>query len=322
MVAIKSLLCVYPVPEEYRNRLQEKLPQTEIIYREPLQANREDVQNATVIFGNVKPDYLKNSPNLQWIHLGSAGTDGYTEAIPQNVRLSNSTGAYGEALSEHMLAMTLSLMKCFPYYNDGKTHHQWLPHRTVKGIQDARVVIFGLGDIGRHYAKLLHALGAYVIGVRRRTGEKPSYVDELYTTEKSDALIPTADVVAMCLPKTPATVGFMSRERIAAMKEDAILINVGRGDAVDVNALAKALRENKLFGAGLDVFPQEPLPAESELWDCPNLLITPHSAGWCTLNRTNLHANELFLKNLDAFLANQELPSAVDLKTGYQKSKA
>ncbi len=320
MKKINTLLCAYPVLDEYKDEIQNLLPDTKIHYKDFSCDSKELAQDADIIFGNIKtPDYIKDNNNLRWVHLASAGTGTWSNALPENVLLSNSTGAYGEAVSEHMLTMTLAVMKCLPYYAEGKANHHWQDRRFVKGIIGSRVVVFGLGDIGCEYAKRMKALGAYVIGVRRNNTVKPEYIDELRLTEDSDELIKTADVIAMCLPKTPATMNFMSRERIGSMKKDAILINAGRGDSVDEEALIEALNQNKIFGAGLDTFITEPLPENSPFWDCPNLVITPHSAGFYTLRKTQENVCEIFIESLKEFLAEKELSTAVDRKTGYRK---
>ena len=133
----------------------------------------------------------------------------------------------------------------------------------------------------------------------------------------ADRYLPEADIVFLCMPETPETVGFMSRERIFSMKEGAILLNAGRGTAVDTDALTDALRANHLFGAGLDVTCPEPLPAEHPLWQCENALITPHVSGYYHLQQTHDNIVRLACDNIRAYLDGCPLRSEVDYERGY-----
>jgi phosphoglycerate dehydrogenase-like enzyme len=170
----------------------------------------------------------------------------------------------------------------------------------------------------------MHDLGAYTIGVRRSGGECTVGVDEMFGMADVDELLPRADIVAMIMPNTPETDKFMDARRMALMKDDALLINCGRGNAVDADALYEALADGKLAGAAIDVAYKEPLPADDKLWSAPNLIITPHVAGGWNLGGESAPfmrktVMEVFLKNLHAYLEGNELPNSVDPATGYTK---
>jgi phosphoglycerate dehydrogenase-like enzyme len=181
--------------------------------------------------------------------------------------------------------------------------------------------VVGLGDIGGEYAKRMKALGSYVIGVRRKAGEKPDYLDELYTSEKLDELLPRADFVALALPNTPDTIHIMGEERLRTMKKHAFLINVGRGNAIDSDALNRVLREGHLGGCAVDVTEPEPLPPEHPLWDAPGMIITPHIAGKFNLPETFERIIRIAGTNMEKFLAGKrdEMTSLVDRGTGYRQ---
>jgi phosphoglycerate dehydrogenase-like enzyme len=176
-----------------------------------------------------------------------------------------------------------------------------------------------MGDIGSSFGRLVNAMGGYVIGVRRSKGEKPDFAREVYTTDSLDELLPRAEVVAMSLPNTAETAGLMDEKRLSLMKPGAYLINVGRGSAVVKEALIDALETGHLAGAALDVVYPEPLPPEDKLWQTKNLLITPHVSG---LTRMNLSmadkVQEIFKKNLAAYLSGGKMINLVDRKTGYR----
>ena len=177
----------------------------------------------------------------------------------------------------------------------------------------------GLGDIGRAYARMVKAMGAYVIGVKRRAGNCPDYVDELALTEELDSVLPRVDVVLSILPNTAATRYLYTDESFDHMKDSAVFINCGRGNAVSTEVLYRALSEHKIAAAGVDVTEVEPLPAESPLWALENLVITPHISGGFHLPETFERIVEIAAGNLEAFLAGKELRNVVDFTTGYAK---
>lgn len=240
----------------------------------------------------------------------------------ETAKLCNANGAYSLTISEHMLAMLLALIKKLYIYRDFQTQSTWgdlgkWGGSTVSSIYGSRVLVLGLGDIGLRFARAVKALGAHVIGVKRTMSEKPDYVDELYTIDDLDEVLPTADMVAMVLPETAQTRGILSAERIASMKQGAFVVNEGRGSAIDQDALVEALNSGHLGGAALDVTSPEPLPSDNPLWKAKNCFITPHVGGGYTLPQTKVYILEIALANLKAFLAGGKLVNEIDLEKGY-----
>jgi phosphoglycerate dehydrogenase-like enzyme len=154
--------------------------------------------------------------------------------------------------------------------------------------------------------------------MRRTSQPKPAYVDEQLLSDALDEALPRADIVALIVPGVKATTGLLNRERIALMKKGAIVINAGRGGAIDTNALADALESGQLDGAGLDVTDPEPLPSDHRLWRIENVVITPHVAGGRNMKETAEHIMELNLENAGRFVKGETLKSLVDMKTGYR----
>ena len=179
----------------------------------------------------------------------------------------------------------------------------------------------GLGDIGGEYAKRMKALGSYTIGLRRTEGEKLDYLDEVFTTEHLDELLPRADFVALSLPNSPATYHIMDERRLRLMKKTAFLLNVGRGSAIDPEALNRVLHDGWLGGCGVDVTEPEPLPEDSPLWDAPRMYITPHISGQYHLQETFERIVRIAGGNLEKFLAGEKdsMKNLVDFKTGYRR---
>ncbi len=314
------VLVAMPMDEGQQAKLCEMWKGHTVLFADPKTVTRDMAQNADVVIGNISPRLLEGSSRIKWVQLNSAGTDGYTSALPKGALLTNATGAYGLAISEYMLAGLLSVYKQFPSYFKHQRTHRWhsLGQGSVRSVYGATVLILGLGDIGGEFAKKVKALGAYTIGIRRKDTRKPAYLDELYLTDQIDEVIDRADVVAMSLPGTKETAKIMNRARIEKMKEGAVLINVGRGSAVDTDALNDALVSGRLCGAVLDVTEPEPLPADHPLWDAPNAIITPHISGGYSLHATYLKILTIIEKNIELFLRGEKLMNLVDFETGYR----
>lgn len=284
--------------------------------------DQKEASDADIIFGNPPADgLLKQNQKLLWLQTNSAGVEPYLKegVLPPGCKLTNATGAYGLAISEHMLSMHLSLNKKLHRYRDLQRVSRWEDLGPVSPVRGSRVLILGMGDIGGAYGKLVKAMGAYVIGLRRTDLSLPDYADEVHLTDDLDALLPTADVVAIALPGTAATGGLMNRQRIFSMKRGALLLNVGRGSIVDTDALCDALSSGQLGGAGLDVTDPEPLPEHHRLWGMENALITPHVSGGYHLDETRERIVGIFTENLKRFLAGEALLNHVDFTTGYRK---
>ena len=179
-------------------------------------------------------------------------------------------------------------------------------------------MILGAGDIGRAFARRVKALGAYVIGVRRREGAKPFGIDEMGTMEELDSLLARADVVVSVLPGTTATRGIFDKKRFTAMKKGSYFLNIGRGNAVVTEDLIEVMKEGHLAGAALDVTDPEPLPTDHSLWHTPNIYITPHISGDDHLSATQDKIVQIAARNLAAFMQGVPLENLVNRTTGYK----
>jgi phosphoglycerate dehydrogenase-like enzyme len=232
---------------------------------------------------------LSGSSELLWLQTNSAGVEPYLQpgVLGETTLLTNATGAYGLAIAEHLLGMLLELFKKLELYRDAQKQGAWQSLGQVRAVYGATVLVLGMGDIGGEFGKRCKALGAKVIGVRRS-------------------------------PRA-ATAGLLSRERIARMKEGAVLLNVGRGTIVDTEALCDALESGRLGGAGVDVTDPEPLPPEHRLWRLPAAVVTPHVSGFYHLKETHERIVDIMVENLKRFQAGEPLKNQVDFSTGYRK---
>lgn len=268
----------------------------------------DDVKDKNIIVGNVKPALLKDAKALEFLQLNSAGFDNYVGVLDKDIKLCTAVGSFSAAVGEHMLAMTFSLIRHFHLYRDKQLKKDWSDCGKIISVEGLTIAVLGLGDIGRSYARKVKALGAAkVIGVRRNVNDKPDYIDDMYTLDELDKVLPQSDIVAMVLPSCKQTVQLVDKKFLSMMKTGAYLINVGRGDAINQDDLLEALRSDKLSGAALDVTVPEPLNQDSPLWSEPKLLLTPHVAGGFFLQETTERIIKIAANNVKAYLNNEPL---------------
>ncbi|SOD97681.1 NAD(P)-dependent oxidoreductase [Blastococcus haudaquaticus] len=274
---------------------------------------------ALVVWGNAVDDLATVSgrmPGLRWVQTLAAGPDAVLAAgFPGSVLLTSGTGLHDRPVTEHALALVLSLVRRLPAATAAQTAHRWAdelgglqplhPAGAVTTLLDARVLVWGFGNIGQTLAPLLRRLGARVRGIGRSAGERSGF--PVVTEHDLEAELGPTDVLVMILPSTAGTRNALDAARLAALPSHALVVNVGRGSTVDEPALVAALAEGRIAGAALDVTAVEPLPADSPLWDAPNLLLTPHAAGGRPVG-----ADALISANLAALLAGEELRNPVE----------
>ncbi|MBW3080437.1 D-2-hydroxyacid dehydrogenase [Bifidobacterium saguinibicoloris] len=264
---------------------------------------------ATAVVGNIPPEDCSGYPRLEWLQTWSAGVDRYVApgVLAEGVTVTNATGAYGQTVGEHLFAMMWALMRNIPAYARQQDERRWHDLGRALTPAGATVLVIGTGDIGAHFATLCKAVGAHTVGVRRDRTKPADGIDEMHGFDELDALLPEADVVALAVPASPQTDHLIDAKRLHLLKSTCVLLNAGRGNAVDPLALAAALAEDQLHGAGLDVTEPEPLPASSPLWDEPHCLITPHVAGGNHLEATERRIIAIALENVRRYAAGEPL---------------
>lgn len=312
---MKKILVTMRLDERQKKFLESQAQGCEFFYKKRDDLRGEDFADVDWIIGLPPPEFLCEAKKLEWLQLISAGADAYLN-LPPEILLTNASGAYDSAVSEHMLAMTLILARGFNKYARQQVNHTWRRVREIISVESSTILILGAGNIGTAYAKKVKALGAKVIGVTRTKKIKPEF-DELYTAEDLDKILPRADFVAMILPGGSQTNHFMDAEKLSKLKRGAFLINVGRGNAIDPDALKKFLRNGHLGGAALDVTEPEPLPQDDELWNFDNVIITPHVAGGLYTLQTREAIVKICAENLRRKIASEPLINVVDRAVGY-----
>ena len=276
--------------------------------------------DADIIYG-FAPLVVKTSKTLKWLCVPWAGVDslmlpGYF--ANEECLLTNSAGAYGVSIAEHMIAVSLVMMRRLDEFMEETKNGDWLLPRPQKSLKDCRITVLGTGDIGTTFATRARAFEpAAIVGVCRSGKSNASVYDKVLPVSELDSILPDTDLLAMSLPSTPETTGILSRNRLSLMPDGAYIVNVGRGSAIDEEALADNLENGHIAGAALDVFQTEPLPKNHRLWKTKNLLITPHIAGNMTLPYTKDKNVQMFIEDLKNFAEGKTLRYLVDRKLGY-----
>lgn len=342
MTAPLNVLIASYIEPELVGRIRERFPQVEVVYRPDLlgtpryvadhtaRPNRTGAQeaewqallaSADVLFDfdfTHLGDLPELAPKVKWIQASSAGIGQFVKRMRYAERTSwvftTASGIHARPLAEFALMAMLMFGKDYSYLFHEKAAKHWARYCGFE-LHDKTVLIVGLGSIGRETARLAKAFGMRVTGTRRDLSKPVEHVDRMFPVDQLHDHLPEADFVVLSTPHTPETENLLSAGAIAKMKRGAVLINVARGAVVDEPAMIAALRSGHLLGAALDVFAVEPLPADSPLWDMPNIIISPHSAS--TADTENAKLVDLFCENLDAFLTGQPLKNVLNMDRLY-----
>ncbi|MEO5705259.1 MAG: D-2-hydroxyacid dehydrogenase [Candidatus Limnocylindrales bacterium] len=277
---------------------------------------------------------LSRAPHLAWVHSATSGVERALTpaALARDVLVTNARGVFSRPIAEHVLLMILAVSRHLPELLELQHERTWQPLEG-RELRELTIGIVGYGSLGRSVASLASAFGSRVIAMRRRpdAGEaRPARdpgaeeadvfpfeprLDRLVGPDRLHELLADSDVVVLAAPLTPETEGMIDEAAVAAMKRDAWLINVARGRLIDDTALIRALRENRIGGAALDTFRDEPLPQNSPFWELPNVILTPHTA-WSSA-RVLDRSVDLFCDNLVRFSRGEPLRNVVDPSAGY-----
>jgi phosphoglycerate dehydrogenase-like enzyme len=313
------------VPLWFVDRLRADFPDLEVVRLSSYDGAEKEISDAEIVVTwSLRPEQVKAAQRLRWLHSPAAAVHQllFPELVHSDVIITNGRDVHGPVVGEHIIALILALAKKLPQASRFQQKRVWgqqllwesSPH--IREVAGATLGMVGLGSIGRTAARHAAALGMHVIAVREHPEKgSPEGVEQVFPSSQLDTLLEKSDYVALAVPITATTNALIDATRLAKMKPDACLINVGRGQLIDEGALVQALRENKIGGAALDVFVEEPLPASSPLWDLDNLLITPHTAGLTEKQWDRQYA--LVAENMRRYLNHQPLLAVVDKQKGY-----
>lgn len=268
--------------------------------------------------GRIHEEDLKKLDQVGWIFSYSAGVDAYPleEMAKRDIILTNTSGVHAKNIAEQvmgaMIMYSRNLITAFKNQEE-KIYDGTIP---VGELSGKNLLVVGAGSIGQEIARKAKAFDMNITGIKNHVNEDlPEYFDEMYATDSLEDHLGNADYIVSVLPSTDKTRGLFDRKKFELMDPEAVFINVGRGDLIVEEDLIQILKDKKIRGAYLDVFPKEPVPADSELWDLDNLLMTPHNAG--TTPNYFSRAMKIFLENLKRYRNGEELMNRIDYELKY-----
>lgn len=259
---------------------------------------------------------VEQMPNLRWLHVTRGGLNAYLTPLvkARPIQVTGSKGIHGTVFSEFALACIFALAKKLPECMEAQTKRKWQKLAPVE-VEGKTLGIVGLGTAGTELARRAKALGLRVIATKRTPTPKPDYVDELGTPAFLSQLLVESDFVVLLLASVPSTVNIIGEPELRSMKKSAYLINLTGSQAIEERLLVRALKENWIAGAALDAFARQPLPEDSELWNLPNVIISPRIGGLTEQKWSPLLP--IFVDNLKRFVAGEPLRNLVNKDLGY-----
>jgi len=303
------------VTRNWGRQLAEALPEVRVVIAEDKATAEREIVDAEAAFGHLPREVLLKAKRLRWLQAPQIAPPAgyyYPELIEHPITVTNFREIFNDHISAHIMAFVLAFARGLQVFIRQQLRREWKksPETRVVHLPEATALIVGVGGIGAETARLAAAFGMTVLATDARRTSAPPGVAELHRPEALDALLPRADFVILTVPHTPATEGFMQRARFQRMKRGAFFINIGRGMTTKLDDLVAALNAGEIAGAALDVFEQEPLPADHPLWTMPNVLLTPHTAGWGPYLDDRRY--EIMIDNCRAFLDGKPLRNVVD----------
>lgn len=306
------------LPERDLGALRSDFPGCEIFTDSDDAIGTERLRQIDGVFTEeVLPDELvRQMPSLKWLHVTRGGVNAYlTPTInARPIQVTGSKGIHGTVFSEFALACIFMLAKKLPQCIEAQKHKRWQKLAPLE-VEGKTIGIIGLGTVGVELARKAKALGMRVLATKRTTTAKPNCVDELGTADFLSQLLAQSDFVVLLLASVPSTFNIIGEKELRKMKQSAYLINLTGGRAIEEALLVRALKEAWIAGAVLDAFAKQPLPEDSELWNLPNVIITPRIAGIASQKWPALLP--IFADNLKRFLAGEPLHNLVDKDLGY-----
>lgn len=330
-----TIILRFALEEPYLTTLRSTFPEVDF----PICATPEELAaaigaaDALIGGGALDAALLDAAPRLRWVQLPVAGVDGMDTAplVARGIMVTTFSGVTAPNIAEHVMMLMFAFARNLRLLLGQQEKHIWrdgagpgdprqrAASRTlfppVFELEGQTLGVVGLGAIGDALARKAHGVGMRVIATRRRGGETPAHLERLYAPAELDTLLAEADHVALCLPLTAESRGLIGARELGLMRPTAYLYNTGRGKLVDQDALIAALRSGTIAGAGLDVTTPEPLPADSPLWDLPNVLMTAHTSG--ATPRHWERGLALISENVRRFLAGEPLRNRFDPAAGY-----
>jgi phosphoglycerate dehydrogenase-like enzyme len=304
------------ITRQWAARLGAEVPEVRVVLAEDAATADREIVDAQAAFGWLTPAQLASARNLRWLQAPQAAPAAgyyYPELIAHTLAVTNFREIFNDHISAHIMAFVLAFARGLQVYIPQQLRREWKKPSEDLGVvhlPEATALIVGVGGIGAEAARLLAAFGVTVLATDARRTAPPPGVAELHQPDALDELLPRADFVILTIPHTPATEGLFNRDRFQKMKRTAYFINIGRGMTTRLDDLVAALNAGEIAGAALDVYEQEPLPETHPLWTMPNVLMTPHMAGYGPYLNDRRYA--ILADNCRAFASGAALRNVVD----------
>ncbi len=305
---MKIVLC-YPVEAKHRQRIAAAAPWAEIVDAGQ-ERIAEELFRADIFCGHAKVpvdwDGVVRAGRLQWIQSSAAGMDHclVPSVVASGITVTSASGVLADQVAEHTIALLTAWLRSLPVFFLAQQKKEFI-RRPTRDLHRSTVGIVGFGGVGRRLAQVLAPFKTRILAVDLFTVDKPDFVEAIWPPERLNELLAESDIVVLCLPLNEVTRGIIGREELARMKPTALFANMARGPLVVTEALVEALQQGRIAGAVMDVTDPEPLPLDSELWDMPNVIITPHVGGQCATRIDDM--TDLFCENLRRWKSGEPL---------------
>lgn len=308
---------------DWCERLKDTFDFINIYIPKNLEEAKDNLTNSNAAYGVITEDLIDYCENIKWLQAPQAAPPPdfyFKKLIDHPVLVTNFRGIYNDHISHHIMAMILSFSRSLNLYINQQSQRKWSPLNLELGstryLPESRILIIGVGGIGEETSKLCRSFGSEVIGVDERRTDKPDYLTKLLKPTEIEKYIGSSDFIVSTIPHTPNTEKIFNYDFFSKMKKSAFFINIGRGKTTVLDDLALAIKNKELSGAGLDVFEQEPLPKNHELWEMKNVIITPHVAAY-DVPYLNERRYEITKNNCINFRNGENLINVVDKNLWY-----
>ena len=324
LISIQQPVTQWQIPVEGVATLRKRFPHIQFVHATTPEQRADGLAVCDAMYTWILKDHeLAQAAQLRWVHTSAVAVETLClpELFARGIAVSNTRGVQAVPIAEHVMAVTLALAKQIPFVIENQQLARWAQNEFVGArlpwlLKGRTLGLIGVGTIGSEIAKRAESFGMRVIALRRR----PAYgtighVERVYGKDQLDEFLGQSHVLVICAPLTPETHSLMGATQFAQLPRGAVVVNVGRAKIIDTDALVEALKSGHLGGAALDVFPQEPLPAEHPLWKTPNVILTPHTSGF-----RHGHWDEvidLFAENIERYQRGEPLKFRIDPELGY-----
>jgi phosphoglycerate dehydrogenase-like enzyme len=323
LISIQQPVTQWQIPPAGVETLRRRFPHIEFVHATSDEQRADGLRDCDVVYTWIlKSTELATAMNVKWVHTSAVAVETLclTELFARGIAVSNTRGVQAAPIAEHAMAVVLALSKQLPFALANQRDGRWSQNEFKDGrlpwlLKGKTLGVIGAGTIGTAIAARARAFGMHVIAMRRRVGAPIEGIERVFGPEQLYQFLALCNVLVIAAPLTPETHSLLGRGQFAQLPQGAVVVNVGRAKILDTDALIDALTSGHLGGAALDVFPQEPLPADHPLWKTPNVILTPHTSGF-----RQGHWDEvidLFAQNLERFQRAEPLEFRVDPDLGY-----